>query len=225
MVAAEEYASRHGEPGTAAYRAAWLRFHRGAATGDLREERPGPPAVSSAVVRVLKAAIERAMLIDGAQKANAQLLDPNSGGLRIVAHSGFKARFLDFFAVVEDTESACGSALAAGTPVWVPDTTRSPIFAGTPALEVMLDAGSRAVASVPVTSPNGRLMGMISTHHSRPVSWTDRHRNGLQSLANSTGRLLAYLMPTGSAGREDLHLQSRNGAQDSVEPRGFTRNV
>jgi hypothetical protein len=41
------------------------------------------------------AAIDRAMVIDGAAMANAQLLDPDSGGLRIVAHSGFKASLLD----------------------------------------------------------------------------------------------------------------------------------
>jgi hypothetical protein len=35
--AGEEYASRHGEPGSAAYRAAWLRFRQRVETaGDLR---------------------------------------------------------------------------------------------------------------------------------------------------------------------------------------------
>jgi len=128
-------------------------------------------------MRVMNAAIERAMLIDGASMANAQLLDPHAKGLRIVAHSGFTREFLEFFELVEDTASACGSALAAGTAVWVADTTRSPIFAGTAAREVTLEAGSRAVASVPVTAPNGAVIGMISIHHRRPANWSDR-QNG-----------------------------------------------
>jgi RNA polymerase sigma-B factor len=165
------------------------------ATGATGDPVPEPPVVSRDVIRVLNAAIHRAALIDGASMANAQLLDPKGAGLRIVAHTGFATSFLDYFDVVNDTESACGSALAAGTPVWVSDTARSPIFAGTPALEVMLDAGSRAVASIPLISPHGRLIGMISTHHRRPATWTDHRIDGLQSLATSTGKLLDNLMP------------------------------
>jgi GAF domain-containing protein len=155
---------------------------------------------------VLNAAIQRAMLSDGASMANAQLLDPQRAGLQIVAHSGFTTEFLEFFALVDDTASACGSALPAGAPVWVTDTTRSPISAGTRAFEVMLEAGSRAVASMPVTSPAGRLIGMLSTHHTPPASWTDQRKQELQSLANSTGRLLDHFTPTMPEGRRDLQL-------------------
>jgi GAF domain-containing protein len=215
MVAAQEYASRYGEPGTAAYRAARLRFHPQAhATQDLQREQRERRASTPDVIRVLNAAIERAMLIDGASMANAQLLDPQRPGLRIAAHSGFTTEFLEFFALVDDTASACGSALAGGTPVWVADTTRSPIFAGTPALEVMLEAGSRAVASVPVTSPTGRLIGMISTHHTRPTSWTDQLKQEMQSLADATGRLLDHFTPAMPEGRGDPQLQARSRAQE-----------
>ena len=109
------------------------------------------------------------MLIDGAAMANAQLVDPGGRALRIVAHTGFPTKFLQFFDTVDDTSCACGSARATGRAVWVPDTTRSAIFADTPALDVMLDARCRAVASVPVFSPHGRLIAMISTHYNRPT--------------------------------------------------------
>ena len=127
--------------------------------------------------------------------ATAQLFDGHIGGLRLVAHSGFPSRFAEFFEIVDDTASACGAALARRRPVWVPDTTRSAMFAGTVGLEVMLDAGSRAVASLPVTSPTGRLIGVISPHHPRPASWTHECKLALQRLAQSTGRLLDDIMP------------------------------
>lgn len=96
--------------------------------------------------------------------ANAQILDSRGRGLRIVAHSGFRTEFLEFFEFVDHTANAsCGSALADGRAVFVPNTARSPIFVGSPALDVMLDAGSCGVASVPVTSPNGAVIAMINT--------------------------------------------------------------
>lgn len=157
----------------------------------LREKNHSPSALGRDAVAVLNLAIERAMVIDGASMANAQVVDARRGGLRIVAHSGFPAPFLDFFAFVEhDSNASCGAALANAGAVWVTHTARSPIFAGSEALDVMLDAGSRAVASVPVTAPNGDVIAMISTHHRRPGRWTDRQKVGLERLARTTGRIL-----------------------------------
>ena len=111
------------------------------------------------------------------------------------APSGFKNNFLEFFEIVDDDESACGTALNSGRSVWVPDTAASTIFVGTPALDVMLDAGSRAVASVPILSPRGRLIAMISTHHNRRQEWTNERKLKLEQLARSTGRLVHDLVP------------------------------
>jgi anti-anti-sigma factor len=152
-----------------------------------------PLTLGRDVVAVCTAAIHRAMRIDRTDKANMQLLDPSTGALRIIAHHGFRRDFLDFFEIVDDAECACGSALSSGRPIWVRDTAASAIFAGTPACDVMLDAGSKAVASVPVRSPNGRLIAMFSTHHNRCRSWTEERRQQLERLAGSTGRLLHEL--------------------------------
>ena len=127
-----------------------------------------------------------------------QLLDRATGGLRIVAHHGFRRDFLDFFEVVVDDDSACGSALSSGRSVWVRDTEASTIFAGAPARDVMLDAGSKAVASIPIPAPNGQLIAMISTHHGRCRAWTDDRKQQLERLARSTGRLLHELMLSGN---------------------------
>lgn len=146
------------------------------------------------VVAICTAAIDSAMRLDRADMGNAQLFDPHTRSLRIIAQDGFNREFLEFFEIVDDDDSACGSALNSRRSVWVPDTATSPIFAGAPALDVMLDAGSRAVASVPVISPRGRLTAMISTHHKHRPAWTDDHKLKLEQLACRTGRLLHDLL-------------------------------
>jgi GAF domain-containing protein len=184
-----------GERGTEDYRAAWLRFRQRIRTvEDLRRWRLSRAALDGDAIELLMEVIDHAILIDGAAMADAQLLDPGDGTLRIVAHSGFGTDFLEFFQTVDGDWSACGRALSTGKPVWVPDTVRSPIFAGTAALDVMIDARSRAVASVPIMSPDGWPIGMISTHHPRRLSWTARRRLGLESLAKTAGRQLDYLL-------------------------------
>src|SRR5262245_33534173 len=60
----------------------------------LRERDHPPPAHGRDEIAVLNLAIERAMVIDGASMANAQMLDARRGGLRIVAHSGLPTEFL-----------------------------------------------------------------------------------------------------------------------------------
>jgi GAF domain-containing protein len=59
---------------------------------------------------------------------------------------------------------------------------------------VLTDTGLRAVASLPVISPSGRLIGVISTHHTRPTAWTDERKLDLERLARSIGRLLHELV-------------------------------
>lgn len=149
-------------------------------------------APDPAVVSACETAVLRAIRVSGADRGNAQLMDPATGALRIVAQRGFKRPFLEFFEIVHDETSACGAALKAGTPVWVADVARSPIFAGTPALDVMLTAGARAVASVPVRAEeDGAVLAMISVHCRRPTSWSERQRQQLAAVAAETGRALA----------------------------------
>jgi GAF domain-containing protein len=215
--AATEYASRYGEAGAAAYLKEWFEFRQLIRTcEDLRRwraaraklgsneateaafdsafELPVLAAASRDVSSILDAAVRRAMSIDHTGMANAQLFDPQVGGLCLTAHSGFTSDFLEFFHVVDGTQSACGSAFRTHRPVWVSDATQSPIFAGTSALEVLTDTGLRAVASLPVISPSGRLIGVISTHHTRPTAWTDERKLNLERLARSIGRLLHELV-------------------------------
>ncbi|KYZ75538.1 hypothetical protein AXX12_12555 [Anaerosporomusa subterranea] len=112
--------------------------------------------------------VETAVVITDADMGNIQLFDAQSGSLKIVAHSGFKQPFLDFFSTVYQGQAACGEAMECKERVIIEDVTQSPIFMGTPSLEVMLAAGARAVQSTPLFSRSGRLVGMLSTHYQTP---------------------------------------------------------
>jgi PAS domain S-box-containing protein len=124
------------------------------------------------------------MWICGAEKGNIQLLDETSSSLKIVVQRGFDAEFLDFFASVEQSDaSVCGAAFAFGERIVVEDVTTSDIFAGHTSQKVLLDAGVRSVQSTPFISSKGKILGMLSTHHSRPGRPTDRECRLLDVLA------------------------------------------
>jgi anti-anti-sigma factor len=150
-----------------------------------------PAAPSPQLVSACERALARLATAGCADMGNAQVVVPASRSLRIVAQDGFKSPFLDFFEIVHDEESACGTALAEARPAWVSDVAWSPIFAGTPAMDIMLGAGSRSVASVPVLNGDGTPMAMISAHRREPGPWTDLQRRYLKALAATTGRLLS----------------------------------
>jgi GAF domain-containing protein len=72
----------------------------------------------------------------------------------------------------------------------VPDVAGSPIFAGTPARDVMLSAGSRSVASVPVRADDGSLI-VVSAHRRKPGPWTEPQRSTVEGVATQTAQLLS----------------------------------
>ena len=77
-----------------------------------------------------------------------------------------------------------------GERVVIEDITTSPIFVGTPALEVQLKAGIHAVQSTPLISREGKLLGMISTHFKTPRRPDERSLRLLDLLARQTAEIL-----------------------------------
>ena len=128
--------------------------------------------------------------ISGSDKGNIQLLG-KTGELRIEAQHGFSPKFLEFFNAVDDHDtSACGAALKTCERVVVEDVERSPVFAGTPALRIMLNAGVRAVQSTPMISRTGALVGMLSTHYSQPHVPSERDLRLIDLLARQAADLI-----------------------------------
>jgi two-component sensor histidine kinase len=131
--------------------------------------------------------LETAIAISTADKGNLQLFDRNSTALIIAAQRGFGNAFLTFFENVRDeSSSACAAAMQSATRVIVEDVVSSEIFAGQPSQKVLLDAGVRAVISMPLMSSTGQLLGMISTHFSNPHRPNERQLYLMELLARQT---------------------------------------
>jgi PAS domain S-box-containing protein len=115
---------------------------------------------------LLQEVMEAALAIMGAQKGTLQLVEGD--GLRIAAHQGHQPGFLNFFASTENGATVCGKALKHRERVVVPDVETSGLFAGTPSLAMLREAGVRAVQSTPLISRTGALLGVLTTHWGAP---------------------------------------------------------
>jgi GAF domain-containing protein len=121
----------------------------------------------------LQQVVDAAIDFTEADMGNIQLLDHQTGSLKIAASRGFAAPFLKFFESVSfHSNSACGAALTTRQRVIVENVASSPLFVGTPALEVMLAAEARAVHSTPLISQSGCFWGVLSTHWRQPQTET-----------------------------------------------------
>ncbi|HZD41041.1 MAG TPA: PAS domain S-box protein [Terriglobales bacterium] len=107
--------------------------------------------------------LDSAIEITEADMGNIQLID--RGILRIVAQRAFEEPFLRFFNGVQPHQAVCRTALETGERIIVEDVRKSPIFADSPALEVMLAAKALALQWMPLVSRSGRVVGMFSTHY------------------------------------------------------------
>jgi hypothetical protein len=113
--------------------------------------------------------LRAAMAGAGAKMGNIQIFDSKSGRLSIQAHAGFSTVFLDHFQITETGHLACGAAFKSGQRVIVEDTANSEIFQEHEDLEVILDAGVRAVQSTPLFDSENSLIGVLSTHYTVPT--------------------------------------------------------
>jgi PAS domain S-box-containing protein len=175
--------------------------------------------------------LDAAIAITGADKGNIQLVDAASDALHIAVYRGFEQPFLDFFSSVPKGEAAvCGAALQAADRIIVEDVARSAIFAGQPALAVLLDAGVRAVQSTPLQSRTGTILGLISTHFSRPHQPGERALRFIDLLALQAADYLerihadATLQATQAELRDlneqlELRVQERSQALEETERR------
>ncbi len=139
---------------------------------------------------ILNEVLDLAISFTGADMGNIQLLEAESGLLRITVHRGFEPPFLDFFALVDHGTGSCGTALDRGERVIVEDVTRSPIFVGTPALAVQLEAGVRACQSTPLISRSGAFVGMLNTHFRSPYIPIEQDLQLVDLLAHQAADLI-----------------------------------
>ncbi|MFB6774190.1 GAF and ANTAR domain-containing protein [Streptomyces sp. NPDC056337] len=163
-----------------------------------RRPLPAPPSVpglgadSSRAQHgaVLNAALRRALEIAQASMGNVQLAE--NGLLRLEKHAGLSREFTDFFAFVEHSTTACAQAAENRRQITVKDVAFSDAF-DEDSRATILEAGSRACHSIPLLSPKGTVLGVMSTHHERPLNGlTDAQLATLDDLATTVGRWLIW---------------------------------
>lgn len=135
--------------------------------------------------------VDAALEHSSADMSNMQLVAPAKSGLFIAAHHGFDNRFLDFFAWVADSGTACAAAASRRAKVIVPDVAHSPLFTGE-SRQAMLDARAQAVQSIPLVSSAGYLLGILSCHYREPGRPTDEDDPLLDALARAAVRSLQW---------------------------------
>jgi PAS domain S-box-containing protein len=114
---------------------------------------------------LLQVIVDAAIAITAADMGNIQLLDREIGALQIVASRGFERSFVEFFDRAHSDRAPVTDALRNLDRIVVPDVASSPIFAGTPALDVLRTAGVRAFQRTPLVNRAGKLVGTLSTHY------------------------------------------------------------
>jgi PAS domain S-box-containing protein len=128
-----------------------------------------PTDLQTAFEQILDACME----IVGAPMGVVQVNNTAREALDIAAQRGFNQECLDYFREVSTEDGlAFGRAMTAGARVVIEDVVRDPQFA--PHRSVAASAGYRAVQSTPLVSRGGSLLGVVSTHFTRPHRPSER---------------------------------------------------
>lgn len=136
--------------------------------------------------QILDAAIE----ITKADAGHVELLDHQSRIGKVAAHRRLPKACVNYLNSDYARHTASSQALKRGDRVSIEDLTKSSIYAGGRALQVFLNAGLRAVQSIPLVSGRGRILGVFSTHYRQPHLPTDRDLLLLDLLARQAADLL-----------------------------------
>jgi anti-anti-sigma factor len=127
----------------------------------------------------LAGVMEAAIHAVSGSMGTAQYFDRAADTLHLTAHRGFAQPFVSFFETVRGHDTSCGVAAIDLRPVYVEDVTRSSIFAGSPELDVLIDAGVGSCVSIPITTARDGLLGVVSTHRPLPGPWNAADRGML----------------------------------------------
>ena len=121
--------------------------------------------------------LDVAMAIMGADFGSIQQLDPERGELHLVAWKNFHPESAEFWQRVSvEAGSTCGSALRHNERVIVPDVSATEMLKNSDSQPHWLLSGIAAVQSTPLTTREGQMVGMISTH------WRKTHTPGEREL-------------------------------------------
>jgi PAS domain S-box-containing protein len=135
--------------------------------------------------------LDAAVAIMSSDFASMQMFYPERGAFRLLAYRGFTPTAAASWEWVRpETGTSCSAALATGCRSTVPDIELSNFIAGSKELELLRQAGIRAMQSTPLFSRTGGLLGMISTHWRRTHEPSERDLRLLDVLARQAADLI-----------------------------------
>ncbi|MGW7663429.1 ANTAR domain-containing protein [Streptomyces sp. NPDC054756] len=130
-------------------------------TGDVTDRR-----------QIISAALDTAIAVSEADAGEAHLTDAaQDHALFLEGHRGLGADYWDEVALVTGAPVVCAVAQERREPVAVPDVAADDALAAHPAGRALLAAGSRAVYSVPLITPEGHCTGTLTLHRNEPGIW------------------------------------------------------
>ena len=134
--------------------------------------------------QILREILESAVEIADSDFGTIQLFNPETGDLRIAAHHGLSQQWFDDWSTVSPKRSLCVIALERRERVVVENVEKSPLFVGTPGLDICRKAGIHGMQSTPIISRAGEVLGAFSTHYRKPVCFDQRTLRLLDLLAS-----------------------------------------
>jgi PAS domain S-box-containing protein len=150
------------------------------------------PGGTEAMPELLQMVLDTAIEVTDADMGNLQLYDDATASLRIVAERGFSPPFLEHFGTVRGGHGACGEAVRSRQQTIVENVAESPLFDG--ASQRVLEAAEvRSVQSTPLTSRDGRILGVISTHWRKRQRPDPEQLRTLEIVARQAADSLAHL--------------------------------
>ncbi|MFD4562943.1 ANTAR domain-containing protein [Streptomyces sp. NPDC058467] len=139
---------------------------------------------------VLTATLRHVLEITQTDMGNVQLAV--GGRLRMEKHTGLGREFTSFFAFVDSPTTSCAQAAEDRRQVTVRDVATAEVF-DEGSRRTILRAGSRACHSVPLVNRAGVPIGMVSSHHDRPLTgFTQAQLDALQGTGIRVGRWLSW---------------------------------
>lgn len=128
--------------------------------------------------------LDAAVSIMRADFGSIQMLAADRNELRLIAWRNFHAKSAEFWKHVSvETDTICGSALRHGKRIVVPDVFAVESLRNSQSLAHYELSGIASVQSTPLTTREGRMIGMISTHWRSVHTPNESALRGLDILA------------------------------------------
>lgn len=151
-----------------------------------------------------------AIVLMRSDAASVQLLEPERKRLRLLASRGFAKSSERFWQWVDvDAQSSCGRALAKKERIVVADIEADAELQGTADGEAYRASGLKAVQSTPLIARDGRLLGMLSTHWSKPYEPSPDDFRHFDVLARQAADLLDRVHSGEALSRSEERLRKR----------------